>query len=239
MSKVSKTFTLDEIGQVTVTKRTNSRRIKLSIRNNIPIVSIPRYLPFKTGLMFAVKNAQWIAEHTTQNLTLDHGVQIGRSHTIALQASAKDSISTRVTESSIIVRIPAEYEVDDIEVQDRIQKAAIKALKKQLEDYIFDRTLLWQDTMQAHPKKIKVKQLTARWGSCASDRTITFSLFMAQIPDELIDYIIVHELTHLDHMNHSAEFWEAVGRYIPNYKELRAELKTHKLELQPSGITSL
>lgn len=234
MAKVSKTFLVDTVGQVTVTKRSNARRIKLSIRNNTPIVSIPRYLPFKTGLLFAAKNAQWINEHTTQSLLLDDGIQIGRGHTIAILPT-DSTLSTRVTETTIVVRMPEEYSVDDIEVQDRIAKASVKALKKQLESELEQRVELWQDTVNLYPKKVKVKQLTARWGSCSSDKTITFSLFMAQLPEQLIDYIIVHELTHIKHMNHSKEFWAFVAQYIPDYKELRAELKKHKLELQPTG----
>jgi predicted metal-dependent hydrolase len=104
-----------------------------------------------------------------------------------------------------------------------------------MEDILPERIDMWQNTLELYAKRIKVKRLTSRWGSCSSDRTLTFSLFMAQLSLELIDYIIVHELTHIKHMNHSKQFWNHIGRFIPDYKALRAELKTHRLELIPKN----
>lgn len=232
MPQVSKTFTIDTIGPVTVTKRANSKRIKLTVRGNTPIVSIPRYIPFKTGVLFAIKNKAWIEQHLTEQIELNHNVLIGTKHRIEILGT-DDKLSSRVTKDKIIVRIPDHLSVEDIEVQDRIVKASHRALKSQLEELLAERIELWQDTLGVQPKRIKTKQLTSRWGSCASDRTLTFSIFMAQLPLELVDYIIVHELTHIDHMDHSKQFWANVERYLPDYKYHRDQLKSFKLELMP------
>lgn len=79
--------------------------------------------------------------------------------------------------------------------------------------------------MNLHPEEIRYKKMRRRWGSCSSTRIITFNIMMMQLSYEHIDYIIVHELAHLRHMNHSKEFHALVRTTLSNEKELRAALK--------------
>lgn len=80
--------------------------------------------------------------------------------------------------------------------------------------------------MNLHPKELRFKRLRSRWGSCDSHGTVTLNIMMMQLSYEQIDYIIVHELAHLRHMNHSKEFHDLVKRYLPESPKLRRELKT-------------
>jgi len=79
--------------------------------------------------------------------------------------------------------------------------------------------------MNLHPSEIRYKRLRRRWGSCNSLGTVTFNTLMMQLSYEHIDYIIVHELAHLKHMNHSKEFHTLVRTILENEKQLRSELK--------------
>ncbi len=79
--------------------------------------------------------------------------------------------------------------------------------------------------MNLHPSEIRYKRLRRRWGSCNSLGVVTFNTLMMQLSYEHIDYIIVHELAHLKHMNHSKEFHAFVGSILENEKKLRSELK--------------
>ena len=67
--------------------------------------------------------------------------------------------------------------------------------------------------------------MKSRWGSCSSKGVITLNTQLIKIDKELIDYIVVHELAHLTHMNHSKKFHNLVESYIPNHKELNKRLK--------------
>jgi predicted metal-dependent hydrolase len=67
-----------------------------------------------------------------------------------------------------------------------------------------------------------------RWGSRSSTGTISLNVGLARLPDHLIDYVIVHELCHIRHMNHSPAFWAEVAKYCPDYRACRAEMKNHR-----------
>lgn len=80
--------------------------------------------------------------------------------------------------------------------------------------------------MELHPSSVRFKRLRSRWGSCDSKGVVTFNTMMMQLSYEQMDYIIVHELAHLRHMNHSRAFHDLVKRYLPEASKLRAELKS-------------
>ncbi len=79
--------------------------------------------------------------------------------------------------------------------------------------------------MNLHPKEIRFKKMRRRWGSCNSEGIVTLNTMMMQLSYEHIDYIIVHELAHLRHMNHSKEFHALVRTILENERSLRRELK--------------
>ena len=66
--------------------------------------------------------------------------------------------------------------------------------------------------------KVKINSAKRRWGSCTSKKNINFSWRLVLLPEEVIHYVVIHELAHLIELNHSKKFWEVVGRLLPNYK---------------------
>ena len=77
--------------------------------------------------------------------------------------------------------------------------------------------------------KITLRQQKTRWGSCSSKGNVNFNYQLYYMPQELMDYVIVHELSHRRHMNHSAEFWAEVEKYCPEYRTYRKQLKGYEL----------
>ncbi len=80
---------------------------------------------------------------------------------------------------------------------------------------------------------ITIRDQKTRWGSCSGRGTLSFNWRLILAPPEILDYVVVHELCHLTHMNHSKEFWGFVGSVIPDYKIRRKWLKEngHTLRL--------
>lgn len=75
------------------------------------------------------------------------------------------------------------------------------------------------------PTAVKITSAKTRFGSCSGKNSICFSLYLVQYPDEAIDYVVLHEIIHIKHHNHSKRFWNELEKYMPDYKKRRQLLK--------------
>lgn len=106
-------------------------------------------------------------------------------------------------------------------------KVAIAKLYSQLaQPYFLERTAYWAEKMQLFPKKVLVSQAGKRWGSCNSQGEIRLSWRLMHASASCIDYVIIHELAHLQEMNHSKRFWALVALYCPDYRQQRKALNS-------------
>lgn len=80
--------------------------------------------------------------------------------------------------------------------------------------------------MGLFPKKVTVKDLSASWGRCSSTGNISINYKVVTYSKDHIDYVCIHELAHLVHMDHSVEFWELVEKYCPNWRSLRGSMRS-------------
>ena len=90
-----------------------------------------------------------------------------------------------------------------------------------------ERIKIYQKQLKVRPKTIEIVESRVKWGSCSSDRNLTFNYRLAMAPIEVIDYVVIHELCHLLHMNHDRSFWRRVGSIMPDYKEKEEYLKRY------------
>ncbi|WP_415251422.1 M48 family metallopeptidase [Sulfurimonas sp.] len=101
--------------------------------------------------------------------------------------------------------------------------------KEYSSEYIIPRVSYFSQLMDLEYKTIKFRKMKSRWGSCSSKKELTFNTELIKTKKELIDYVVVHELAHLKHMNHSKAFHDLVENYLPNSKIYRKELKKTKI----------
>lgn len=108
-------------------------------------------------------------------------------------------------------------------------------LKKNLKKFYFssckrivgERIKGYQNQLGVKPKSIEIVESLTKWGSCSSDKKLNFNYLLAMAPLEVIDYVIIHELCHLTHMNHDRSFWRRLGSVMPDYKEKEKYLAKH------------
>ena len=114
-------------------------------------------------------------------------------------------------------------ELNEEELKNNLKKFYIKRCKK----IVGERIKIYQKQLKVKPKIIEIVESKTKWGSCSSDKKLTFNYRLAMAPIEVIDYVIIHELCHLIHMNHDRSFWRRVGSIMPDYKEKEAFLARH------------
>lgn len=93
------------------------------------------------------------------------------------------------------------------------------------------RTAYYHTLTGGHYTSITIRDQKTRWGSCSSRGTLSFNYRLVYAPPRVLDYVVVHELCHLTHMNHSKDFWDMVGSVMPDYKACKNWLKEHGHEL--------
>lgn len=110
-------------------------------------------------------------------------------------------------------------ESDDLHIQEQAfnLQTLRKFYKKQAASILETRVGMWAETMQLFPAKVVVRGQKSRWGSCSSQGVINLNWKILIAPLDVIDYLIVHELSHLRHHNHSPSFWSLVERFQPHY----------------------
>ncbi|QZY55929.1 M48 family metallopeptidase [Crassaminicella profunda] len=132
-------------------------------------------------------------------------------------------VEVMIDESILKDKISFEQDTFFITVKSSEKKILNKALekfyRKKCLKTIQQRVTYYQKHFKVKPKEIKVIASKDKWGSCHSNRNLEFNWTLIMGPIEVIDYIVVHEMCHLMHMNHSKSFWRLVGKILPDYKK--------------------
>jgi len=103
--------------------------------------------------------------------------------------------------------------------------------KKQARTIIKKRSHMHANVAGFRFSRVRITGAEKRWGSCSRKGNLNFSWRLVLAPIDIIDYVIIHELSHLKHQNHSREFWETVSRLCPDYKKRRKWLKDNGYKL--------
>ena len=103
--------------------------------------------------------------------------------------------------------------------------------KKQAREVLIPRVEFFARTYGFEMEKTRISSARTRWGSCSSKKTLSFTWRLVMAPLDMIDYVVVHELCHLNEMNHSKTFWAQVETILPDYKSRRKWLKNHGKKL--------
>jgi len=108
----------------------------------------------------------------------------------------------------------------------RQRALVVKWLRRQAIRVIREKLKKFAEVLGVKPERIELREWKSKWGLCkASTGTLEFNWKLIQLPDKLIDYIVVHELAHLRHHGHDRSFWMVVAKVLPDWKQRHRELK--------------
>jgi predicted metal-dependent hydrolase len=106
-----------------------------------------------------------------------------------------------------------------------ISLETVRFYKKEFGAYLDEKVTLYAEQIGVTFNKISIRKTVSRWGSCTTSGNLSFSIFLWDTPNHVIDYVIVHELCHRRYMNHSKDFWNLVLQHYPEYKLAEKWLK--------------
>ena len=111
-------------------------------------------------------------------------------------------------------------------------KEEIAFLRDRAKEWILLRVRQWSDYTGLFYSGAKITSARKRFGSCSAKKGLCFSLYLAEYPQELVDYVILHELCHTVEMNHSSRFYALVERFMPDWKDRERALRLKKVSLE-------
>lgn len=100
-----------------------------------------------------------------------------------------------------------------------------KLLRKKAKELLPEKVNYYSDLLGVKPTRLTVTGARTRFGSCSGKNSISFSFYLMRFPEEAVDYVVVHELCHIIHHNHSKEFYKEIEKILPDYKKRKKLLE--------------
>ena len=168
----------------------------------------------------------------------DYQVVRSRRRTVALQVDQTGSVVVRAPMTLPAEEIRTFVEKHETWIHRQQQRQARyraehpepipqeqETLRRQAKAHLPQRVAYWAGVMGVRPTGIRITSARTRFGSCSGKNSLCFSLYLMAYPPEAIEYVVVHELAHIRHKNHSPAFYAEVERYLPDWRRRQALLK--------------
>jgi predicted metal-dependent hydrolase len=222
-----KTVQLKHIGTVIFSKNRRSKNIKISVKPDKTVrVSFPFYCTSKEVLAFLHKNEAWILQQQQKmelkrNKIEENTTIKTKLYSVEFVLGDKYDIKTHKNTVQITVK---DFESD--KTNDYIEDIITQIYRFEAKKLLPPRIAELAKKHEFQFQKITIRNNKRNWGSCSSKNNISLNLQMMKLPDELIDYILLHELVHTEIKNHGPEFWEKLNEITNNRaRELTKQIK--------------
>lgn len=221
----------------------SSRRRTAAIRvfsNNRVTVTVPYSISELQIEAIVEKKSDWIRMRLESNLgkeplfrprhyeTGEYFPYLGKNYRLEVREGLSMHVS--VQDDSMIIWVPSELdnEARRAAAASQLSKWYRLRAREKLEEYVKSYSI----KVGAQPKRISVKDLKSRWGSCSSRGGISFNWRIVMAPLEIIEYLVVHEMCHLVHHNHSPNFWALVASFVPDFRARKDWLRRNGVSLE-------
>lgn len=215
------------------------KNIYLQIKNGKVIVKVPYYVTNKQIEEIVYKKSNWIQKslekYNQKNNELKKYQEgeiykiLGKEYILKINYEETNQIKVDITDCNIIINLPFTYKMEpnlSNKIEKIINKMYMQIIQKQL-DYTMKKVT---NMVGLAPKKYRVRDMKSVWGSCSSTKNISIALKLIEYSPKAFEYVVLHEVCHLKHMNHSKQFWQMVEGYMPDYKKYKKELNSSKYD---------
>jgi len=210
--------------------RKSARRRTLSITvhpDNHVVVSAPARCPRSSILQFVESKSDWVRKAIQANLLkvpprsrrFENGekfLYLGKEYTLKVQGGHSPRAALKGETICVRLPAPAPSEVRSILLEWYRERALAK---------IKEKVPVYAGLIGVKPCMVSIKSLKSRWGSCSAQGRISFAWNIIMAPEEILDYLVVHELCHLVHLNHSQQYWDLVASILPDHRKSRKWLR--------------
>lgn len=156
---------------------------------------------------------------TTDLLSLSFEERAGKAFTLKEKAG------------EVVILYPSSFLFNHPKAAPWLEKVVTETLRRQAKALLVPRLLCHAEKTGLHPEHIFIKRQRSCWGSCSGRKNINLSLYLMLLPSSLVDYVLLHELCHLQEMNHSPRFWALLDTFLSGEaKQRRAELRRYQRE---------
>ncbi|HOP04195.1 MAG TPA: SprT family zinc-dependent metalloprotease [Tenuifilaceae bacterium] len=228
-------WNLEGVGKIRIYRNLQAKRLTISIRPSTGIrVTVPGLLPFRVAQDFVNTKKDWIThkvqEIETKKSTFNNDTTFcTRYHKLRFSPHQSKKLIVEVSNTEIIVKYPEQLTISDSLVQNTARNGIIMAYRKEAKQILPERIAMLAKQKGFSYNTLSIKNIKSRWGSCSAKNNINLSIYLMKLPDELIDYVILHELTHTIHKNHGKDFWNHLDKITSgNSKELAARIKKYQ-----------
>ena len=201
----------------------------ISLDNNNDVILKSRLIPAYKAKEIVIRKAPWILNklkhiREKQKIEFSTGKTIpflGNNYVIdIIEDITSRNVSIRFSESIFKIKLNPLLNQREI----IIEKCLGEFYRTEAQKKIINRVICWSKVMNLFPFEVKFRKLKRRWGSCSPDDIVIFNYNIMKLPYEFIDYIIVHELSHIKEKNHSRRFWDLVSEFIPDCKTIHKKI---------------
>lgn len=220
----NKVVQLSRIGTVTFSRNKRSKNIKISVKpDKTVLVSFPFYVSGKEVAAFVQKNEAWIMRQQqkfdVRKKRIEPGTEIQtKLHTIVFLQGEKNNVVTENTQINVFL---TEFQSENAQaylenvITEIYRFEARKLLPPRLKQLAMKHGFTYS--------KVTIRNNKRNWGSCSGKNNISLNLQMMKLPNELIDYILLHELVHTEIKNHGADFWKQLDAITGGQARLLAK----------------
>jgi len=221
----------EEFGKITIRRNIKSSRVQVKLSPSGTLsASLPKYAPLflvKRLIKNSRDDIRQLINRQKLKSKFFNGMKIGKSHYLIFKYDKNNTAKVKISDQKIYIYCQKEEDIYRNNCYEKIKTAIGEALRVEANSYIPKRVSYLADKYNFKYNKVRLSKASGRWGSCNNNGTISLNIALMQLPFELIDYVIIHELAHTKQMNHSRDFWNIVETINPDYKEHRKTLKLH------------